>query len=254
MKESAVDCQPACPRHISFPRRDDEYMAIEDLTDYNYYSILSCEPIPAVVTFANQCLVRSYERRSRSSFIMLPPSLLLKSRMASYSTILPIESSYIRTPLDEYNMSSSIIFSSATSYESPQLISDTSRSVEELLYDTRQLPSREQEIKRELNIIKIKYYHQRCELSMRSLNNAIMHYNKNYAISGCNHDSDNSLINDELSALSALGDSENDRAGSTAEVVQDIPRRNISINSVISEISILFELYKDVLSNNIALP
>jgi len=86
---------------------------------------------------------------------------------------------------------------------------------------------------------------------MRSLNNAIMHYNKNYAISGCNHDSDDSLINDELSAL---GDSENDRAGSTAEVVQDIPRRNISINSVISEISILFELYKDVLSNNIAIP
>jgi len=221
---------------------------------------LSGKPISAAVNFANQCLVRSYERRSRSIVIILPPSFSLKSHPSSCDINSSLESSSISSPLAACNVSS-VVPSSAAPSELSLVVSEpitstslkaseTSQSLEKLLNDVRQLPSREQEIKTKLRLIKIKHYRQRCMHSVQSLNESMVHYNKLNDINDSNDDSEGFSIHIRSPAP---GETENGGIASKEEFVKDIPKKPTSINLVFSKISILFDLYKDALSNVIDL-
>jgi len=122
------------------------------------------------ISFANQCLVRSYERRSLSNYTLLYAS--------SYSTNLSYESS-------SRSLSSHSIDSMATA-----------QSVEKLLFDVSISSFREYEIKRELRMMKEKYYGQKCT---QILKKSKTNYNKRNAI----RDSKN--LNEENSSLISYG-------------------------------------------------
>jgi len=156
-------------------------------------SLVSGESLPSAITFANRCLVRSYERRSRSNLIMLP----------SYSINLSLGPS---SKISITHMSSSIISSSVASRKSSSVASHRSISLSsKSLYTTSKFgsrsSSREQDIKIKLILTKIIIYRQKCA---RSLSKVITHYNRLNAISGSNHDRSDSSTCNELCIPYAL--------------------------------------------------
>lgn len=132
-------------------------------------SVSPVESLRSAVNFANRCLVRSYERRSRSNLTILP----------SYSIDFPLEPSSKQSIA---RMSSSISSSSATTRESISVASYESMCISsnKIPISGRQSSSREQEIRIKLLRTKIIIYRQKC---VRSGIRVIIHYDRLNAIS-----------------------------------------------------------------------
>lgn len=235
---SNLNPPPTFPRIISFSSMCDEHVvATEDLfsslvdSDYNTFSnSIDGKRIPAVVAFANQCLVRSYERRSRCIDLTAPPSASYQSCTAPSNSInSSLESSSTSSPCTAHNMSLSTATSSAASCGTAD--EAIVRSAEQLLDDVEQPPSREEEIKRKLAMIKINYYRQKCMWSVQSFNKSMVHNNR----------------------LGAIRDGENDEVVPTADVVKVVLEKTTSTDFILSKMKVLFGVYTDVFSDVFAL-
>jgi len=131
----------------------------------------------SAISFANQCLVRSYERRFRStgSTIPLPPNVLRRPCTAPQSTGSSMESS-VEKFLNDVTPSSSDyqLYTPFTAPNYSAAISPESPTQE--LPDAVSMPFFDyKEIRRKLKVIKTKCYFQKCA---QILNKSMMHYNK----------------------------------------------------------------------------
>lgn len=125
---------------------------VESLSSSELSPASSGESLPSAVAFANRCLVRSYERRSRSN-ITLPSYAYISSSISSSSNATQKSFSVVSHE--------SISSSSTASFQSHK--------------SGRQSSRRDQEIKIKLMKMRIMIYRLKCA---RSLNKAMIHYNR----------------------------------------------------------------------------
>jgi len=188
----------------------------------------SMDFVPTAITFANQCLRRSNERRS--SYFSSPSDL---SRTNSKE---PIPRNFIAASQE----SSSVAPSTISSYQP----STTVQLVESLLDDVNQSShsSRVQMIKRKLRSMEIKYYRRKCVWSLRK---SMVHFTKMHATSDIVSDCDDSSICSELS-VSVSRYSHNGRVVSIAQGVLEIAWEIICFNLVIATVC-MYYLHEDSL-------
>lgn len=201
-------------------------------------AVVFSTPPEIAVTFANSCLVRSYERRSQSfSDASLTRSFSNESLTSSrsYPSLANVRPSSAPTSAAPRELSPIVSEEQSTVLSLETF--NTTRLIEKLLNDVKQVNSSEEEIKRQLTMIKIQYYRQRCKWAAHSLNKSMD------AIDDSNHSSELATP-DETETV--------DVVSATEPVVEDLAKKTMPIDTVFSKINILFALYEDVISNLIA--
>jgi len=187
----------------------------------------SVDFVPTAISFANQCLKRSNERRSSYSSSPSDLSHTSSKEPIPRNTIAP-------------SLKSSLVAPSTIASFKPSI---TVQLTESLLDDVSQSSHsfRVQTIKRKLRSMEIKYYRRKCVWSLRK---SMVHFTKISATGDTVSDSDDSSICSELSV--SVSRYNNGRVLSIAQGVLEIAWEIICFNLVIATVC-MYYLHDDSL-------